>query len=258
MTTPSSSLVIRTVVPEITTFSVPFLRFGKFKFGGRSTVIKLSSGNLAIFSPIPLSSDVTSTLTSIGGSVSYIIAPDMEHHMQLGPYKTAFPTAVVIAPEGLREKRAKQGDQDVPVDFAFSKTNKNGMKLPEEFLRDFEVEFWDSHANKEITLLHKPSRTLIEADLLFNLPAREQYSNTDEDPTKGPWTKLVMYFMNTTLGHKGQQRFNWYVACKDKPSWAESARRVAAWDFDRIIPCHGDVIETDGNDVFRRLFAWHL
>lgn len=49
-----------------------------------------------------------------------------------------------------------------------------------------------------------------------------------------------------------------YVASKDKPSFSASAKRVAAWDFDRIIPCHGDVIETGGSDVFRRLFAWHL
>ena len=49
-----------------------------------------------------------------------------------------------------------------------------------------------------------------------------------------------------------------FVACKDRASFAASARRVADWDFDRIIPCHGDVIETGGNAVFRRVFAWHL
>jgi len=129
--------------------------------------------------------------------------------MHLGPYKTAFPSAVVIGPEGLREKRAKQGDQDVVIDIEFTKANKQEIKLSEEFSRDFDVEYWDSHANKEITLLHKPSHTLIEADLIFNLPAREQYSNTGEDPSKGAWTKLALYFMSTTPGLKGHQRFNW-------------------------------------------------
>ena len=32
---------------------------------------------------------------------------------------------------------------------------------------------------------HKPSRTMIEADLLFNLPATEQFSKSGTDPRSG-------------------------------------------------------------------------
>lgn len=37
---------------------------------------------------------------------------------------------------------------------------------------------------------------------------------------------------------------------------AESARVISAWDFDRIIPAHGDVIETGGKEIFNRLYGW--
>jgi len=258
MAAPNPHLVIRTITPQISTLSIPFLRFNRAKFGGRATLLQLSSGSLAVFSPIPLTPDVRAHITQLGGRVGYIIAPDLEHHMQLGPYKSAFPAAVVIAPEGLREKRAKQGDQDVPVDFEFTKENKNSLMLPDELAREVDVEYWDGHSSREIVLLHKPSRTMVEADLLFNLPASEQYSRTGENAGKGWATRLAHFFMNTTPGHKGQQRLNWYVLPKDKASFAASARKVAAWDFDRIIPCHGDVIETGGKDVFLRVFAWHL
>lgn len=30
---------------------------------------------------------------------------------------------------------------------------------------------------------------------------------------------------------------------KDTKVFKEQAQRVAAWDFNRLIPCHGDVIE---------------
>lgn len=40
---PSKVMVIRKVTPEITTFSVPFSRFGLFKIGGRGTL-----GNIPI------------------------------------------------------------------------------------------------------------------------------------------------------------------------------------------------------------------
>jgi hypothetical protein len=35
---PTEAMVIRKVTPEITTLSVPFARFGVFKFGGRGTI----------------------------------------------------------------------------------------------------------------------------------------------------------------------------------------------------------------------------
>jgi hypothetical protein len=201
--------IIRLAAPSLTIYSLPFLRFNRIKFGGRATVIRLSSGSLAIFSPIPLTADVRASIASLGGTVRYLIAPDIEHHMQLGPYKTAYPQALVMAPEGLAAKRRKQGDQEVPIDYEFTAANKRSIKLPEEFAQDLEVEYWDSHASKEITLLHKPSKTLIEADLLFNLPATEQYSNAKESATSGIWTKIATAFMNTKPGSKGQQRFMW-------------------------------------------------
>jgi len=35
-------------------------------------------------------------------------------------------------------------------------------------------------------------------------------------------------------------------------------KTVAEWDFERIIPCHGDVIEKDGKKAWRELFKWYL
>jgi hypothetical protein len=40
---PSKVMVIRQVSPAITTLSVPFLRFGRFKIGGRGTIGKWSA-----------------------------------------------------------------------------------------------------------------------------------------------------------------------------------------------------------------------
>jgi hypothetical protein len=37
---PDDSMVIRELVPGVTTLSVPFARFGRIKFGGRATVGK--------------------------------------------------------------------------------------------------------------------------------------------------------------------------------------------------------------------------
>ncbi|KAF3214033.1 hypothetical protein TWF106_008430 [Orbilia oligospora] len=257
-TDPSKTAVIRQVTDAITTVSVPFLRIGLLKFGGRATITKLSSGGLVVFSPTVLTDEVASTVTSLGGQVSYIVAPDIEHHLNIGPWKAAYPTAQVIGPTVLYQKRQKQGNEDVPFDFSYNSENKNSLILPEDFTRDFELEYWDNHMSHEIALLHKPSGTLIEADLIFNLPSKEQFSKTDIDATKGFWTKVSMHLF-TSLAGKSQQRFLWYGASsKGRAGFNRSAKVLDGWEFDRIIPCHGDVIETGGKATFRRLFAWHL
>ncbi|KAF3931472.1 hypothetical protein ABW19_dt0204166 [Dactylella cylindrospora] len=254
---PNSFLVTREVTDSITTFSVPFLRAGLIKFGGRATVAKLSSGGLLVFSPVPLTDDVSSTITALGGQVDYLVAPDMEHHMNLGPWKAAFPAARVIGPAELYDKRKKQGNEDVPFDFPLTAANKKTIEFPADFTADFDLEYFDGHMAKEVVLLHKPSRTVIEADLIFNTPSNEQYSKTGEDPKSGFFTKLAMHIWTTTQG-KSQQRFIWYAAAKDKKSFNASSKIVDGWDFDRIIPCHGDVIETGAKSVFQRLFAWNI
>ncbi|TVY87196.1 hypothetical protein LAWI1_G008556, partial [Lachnellula willkommii] len=183
---PDDVMVIRDLVPGVTTLSVPFLRFGRIKFGGRATIVKLQSGSLAVFSPVALTPTVKSKLESLGNKVSYIAAPDLEHHIFLSAWASAFPSAHIIAPDGLAEKRAKlsQTDKDVtnvPITTVFTAANKRSIRISEEFDAEFEYEFVDAHPNKELVFVHKPSRTLIEADLLFNLPATEQYSRTGED-----------------------------------------------------------------------------
>jgi hypothetical protein len=39
---------------------------------------------------------------------------------------------------------------------------------------------------------------------------------------------------------------------------SRDAKVVAAWDFDRIIPCHGDVVETGGKQVWLDAFQMYL
>lgn len=64
--------------------------------------------------------------------------------MKLGAWKKEYPQAKIIAPSGLREKRAKQKDEDIQFDYEFSAENKRTLKLPEEIEREFDVEFFVS------------------------------------------------------------------------------------------------------------------
>ena len=179
--------------------------------------------------------------------------------MSLGPWHQAYPNAKVIGPEGLPEKRTKQKNEDVPFATVFTTKNKETIKVDPEFDAEFDYEFVSAHMNKELAFFHKPTKTLIQADLLFNLPATEQYSKSNDSPTTGCFTKLFMSLNNTQGPALGQKRFIWYaMSSSDRPGYNKSIAKINGWDFDTIIPCHGDVIESGGKGIFQKVFEWHL
>jgi hypothetical protein len=228
-----------------------------------SYAVRLQTGNLAVFSPVTLTDKVRAHLQTLG-PVAYITAPDIEHHIHLSSWSAAYPNAHIIGPEGLPEKRAKANGSDKSVTLLnfgtiFAKKGKENIKVTEEFDREFDYEFIEAHPNKEIVFHHKPSRTLIEADLLFNLPAKEQYSKTNIDPSSGIFTKLAATLQSAQGTAIWQKRILWYAfSSSDRPSFNKSIQKIESWDFVNIVPCHGDSWVGDGKGVFQKVMQWHL
>ncbi|KAG8985675.1 hypothetical protein FRB94_001934 [Tulasnella sp. JGI-2019a] len=234
-----SDLVIREVTPGVWTFSRPFLRAPFIPFGGRSTAIKLADGSVWLLASTKPDEETLTKIREIG-PVKYIVAPDVVHWLNLQKFSEAFPDAKVIGVEGLEAKMP-----------GFKFTGLYG-KDPAGTTYGFEPEiiahYFAGFDNKDVAFLHVPSKTLIEADLLFNFPPLEQYSKSKESgrtwvPLIGslnPWKGIHKTFLNK-LG-KG-------------PSMKDDAKVVAGWDFDRVIPCHGDVIETRGNEAWKTAYA---
>lgn len=221
--------------------------------------VKLSTGSLAVFSPVSLTPEVRETVDSLGGNVKYITAPDLEHHLHITSWKKAYPQAEILAPEGLWEKRQSNPEfKDTLFQHVF-RNDGSPRTISAEFDADFDSEYVHGHGSRELVFLHKPSRTVIEADLLFNLPAHEQYSKTPEKSKPNFLTKLVLPLLSTAPPAMGHKRFAWWILSpRDRPAFTESVRRIEQWDFDRLIPCHGDVIETGAKGVFRDVMAWFL
>ncbi|KAF2126013.1 hypothetical protein P153DRAFT_298307 [Dothidotthia symphoricarpi CBS 119687] len=255
---PEKVMIIRDIVPRtVTTLSVPFFRFGRIKVGGRGTIVRLQSGALAVFSPVALTEDVKRKVAEMG-EVKYITALDAEHHIFLGPWHTAYPNAQVMGPESLPEKRASQSVEQVPFAHVFSKA-KPVTTISPEFDAEFDWEYVPAHMNKEIAFLHRPTRTLIQADLMFNLPATEQFSRSGVDANSGILTKIFVALQSTYGSATAQKRVVWWgTSASDRSGFAKSVARMDKWDFQRIVPCHGDVIESGAKDVFRKVFGWHL
>ncbi|PIL27777.1 hypothetical protein GSI_10930 [Ganoderma sinense ZZ0214-1] len=233
-----SDIVIREVTQNVWTFSRPFTLLGFAPVGGRSTAIKLQSGDVWILASTPLTDETKQKLADLG-DVKYIIAGNAFHYLFVKDYKEAYPNAKVIGPEDLPKKKKLE----FTLDGEYSAANPDAKF-------GYEDEIIGCHftgfANRDIAFLHKPSRTVIAADLLFNNPPHEQYSKSTESPKSLLFSGLIPTGLSMRLFLMAKQ--------DNKAEMIRDAKTVASWDFDRYIPCHGDVIETGASAAWRS--AW--
>jgi hypothetical protein len=169
---PQNCTVIRDISPEITTFSVPFNRFAPFGFrnfvavGNRSTAIRLHNNRILLLNPVPLEPKIQATLTALGG-VDFI-ASDLGHHLSVKSYLDVWPDAKTIGVPGLEKKR-----KDVQWDFICGDWMKGGPEEVFGFSEDIETVFFEGFITYCVAWYHKPSKTLIQSDLMMNLPCTE-------------------------------------------------------------------------------------
>jgi len=233
-----SETTIREVTPGVWTFSKPFAR-GPFAFGGRSTAIRLQNGGVWVLASTPLDTETKAKLTELG-AVKYIVSPDAEHHFFLAEFKKAYPDAKLIAPVDVLTKH-----KELEFDGAWGR-DEEGTKYG--FEDEIEHQYFSGFKNKDVAFLHKPSKTLIEADLIMNTSKMtEQYAKTKTSPKV---LGLNLGFGPYSWFHP---HFCWALG-DDKAAMARDAKLVQGWDFTRIIPCHGDVIETGGKEAWNAAY----
>ncbi|KAJ7098322.1 hypothetical protein C8R44DRAFT_811339 [Mycena epipterygia] len=233
-------LVIREVTPDITIFSKPFSRFGIFPFGGRSTAVRLSTGDVWVLASTPLTHDTKAAIDKLG-PVKWIMAADAMHHMFLAQFKKVYPQAKVIGVEGTAEKKKKEG---LTIDGAYG-VDPAGTKYG--FEDEIYACYFSGFAAKDVAWFHASTKTLIVGDLLFNLPGKEQYSKSKSGsklPIVGgidPWGSVHKHFV--------------WGQGKDKVAMKRDAETVLGWGPERVIMCHGDVIEKDAPKAWSSAYS---
>ncbi|KAF7348520.1 hypothetical protein MVEN_01369500 [Mycena venus] len=256
-------LVIREVTPDITIFSKPFARFGILPFGGRSTAVRLSTGDVWVLASTPLTPDTKAAIDRLGpvGDGWGRSAPHV--------FWKEYPEAKVIGVEALIEKKQAEG---LVLDGAYG---KDAPDTKYGFEDEIYACYFSGFANKDVAWFHASSKTLIVADLLFNLPGNEQYSKSKTKakvPIFGkldPWGSVHKHFV------WGQGKDKACVLLSFCPSYlgsvevevdfgfelsamARDAKTVLGWKPERIIMCHGDVIETDATKAWASAYSKYL
>jgi hypothetical protein len=198
------------------------------------TVIRLTNGGLLVHSPTRLDLASQVQFQKLGPIVA-IVAPSWWHDLFLREYLNAYPDARFYgAPTLLRWNRS--------LPFA-------------EVLGDSEPSLWKGEINQvhvqgiglfldEVVFYHRPSRSLIVADLLFNLSEKDA------------WITRTMGSL--VIGPFPGCRFArlYRPAVTDRRRMRTAVERILDWDFEQIIVGHGAVVESNGKEVFRTAFRW--
>ena len=181
------------------------------------SVLRLASGDLVIHSTGPFTAQDAADIRA-EGKPRWLMDVMMRHDTFAKQGRAAFPEATYLAPEGFSEAVG------FPAEPLVNQPDWNG-----------EVEVLPLAgvpSMKEHVVLHRPSRTLIVADLFF-----------DFGPDASAWTKFVMLLAVGPHHDPGVPR-PLRMAVKDKEAFQGSLATMMSWDFDRLIPGHGDVIES--------------
>jgi hypothetical protein len=202
------------------------------RLGNRMVAIRLADGGLLLYSPVLLD-DAEAAALQQKGEVVQLLAPNLMHHLALPAAVRRFPQARLRAPHGLERKRP-----DVRIH------ERNDDAPPPSWAGIVEALAFDGAPSvQETVLIHRPSRTLICADLLFHFV----------DP-EGLWTRAYLR-MNRALGRPAQTLVH-QAAVKDRAAAHASIDRILERDFDRVIMAHGEVIETGGREAVRDATSW--
>ena len=205
------------------TFEAP-QRFYGLEVGARMTAVPID-GQLLLHSPIDLDPRVLEPL----GEPRWLLSPNRLHHLHAGPW-LARGLEGWAAP-GLPEKRPDLSFHHV-VEQPCEPFGEAVRLVP---LRCFSL-------TNEVVLLHRPSRTLVVTDLVFNFT------------TEAPWlTRAAMWASGA------------YPGCRcsllervgmDRALAREEIGGLLELDFDRLVPAHGAVVESGGKEALRGAYGW--
>lgn len=205
------------------------LRFLGAEAGRIMNVVELGDGGLFVHSPAPLDDPLRAALERLG-EVRFVVAPSRLHgHVSMPQWRAAYPSAEQFGGPGLA-KRRKELELDGELGDA-----------PDPRWADVldQAPFRGNPLLPEVEFLHRPSRTLITADMAMNFGPRSARAVRLMARTSRMYERLrpTPLFRATMLRRE--------VARRD-------TARVLEWDFDRVIPGHGAIWESGGKAALRR------
>ncbi len=203
-------------------------------FRGRMVVARLADGGLWLWSPIPIDDALAAQITALG-EVACVVAPNALHHLHFTAALERFGGARGwIVPKLATKRPALAGHQPL------------GDTPPAAWAADFDQHrIAGAPGLDEVVFFHRASKSLLVTDLVFNIL---EYRG---------WISGLVFRMAGVHKRLAQSRLL-RTLTKDRAAAAASAQRILAWDFERVIMAHGEIIEEDARARMTEALGWML
>lgn len=220
---------------EIWIFDGEPVQFLGLPFSTRMTVIRLSSGELWVHSPIKLSESMTEKIDSLG-SVKYLIAPNHLHHLFISEWIAVYPNAEVYGTNEVIKKRS---------DISFHASLNNSQDYA--WGPDIEHElFSGSPLMEECVFFHNGSSTLIVTDLV------ENFSGQDFNY----WQRIVAKGVGI-LSPNGKTPLDWRLSFMfGKAEARKHLNRLLSWNPRILVMAHGEIVNENAERFLQQSFKW--
>ena len=158
-------MTLTTVVPDALWVSERAVWFSGVRLRARSTVVRLADRRLLIHSPPTPTRELCDALNAIG-EIAYLVVPNCFHHLATPAFAASYPSATVVGPRSAAAKnRALKCHLELDADSFQS-------AIPEcEVIKLDGCPFLD-----ESVLFHRPTGSLIGADLLISACAKDHFT----------------------------------------------------------------------------------
>ncbi|MDQ2817067.1 MAG: DUF4336 domain-containing protein [Candidatus Eremiobacteraeota bacterium] len=200
----------------------PTVRFFGMPYPTRMIVVRLVDGSLWVNSPVAATREEAGQLEHIG-PIAHLVSPTRLHDWRLKQWAEFFPQAQVW------------------------KARVLGDAPPQAWKADIDqLIFRGSRVLSEAEFFHRHSRTLIVGDFIQNF-----------QPYQGRVLRnAFLRFGGILQGGAPRDLRLSFAGKRHTELGRESLRKLLAWDFDKLVPAHGDCVDGEAQSFVKRSFRW--
>lgn len=201
----------------------------------RMTVLRLDGG-LCVHSPVVIDDSTRAEIEKLGEVIA-LVAPSNCHHLYFSSAQHAFPRARTFGTVDVQRKR-----EDLRFDELI------GDEAPPCWAGQMDHVFVGNRIMREVEFLHQASRTLVAVDLVENFSEQTAGTNTA--------LRVMMKGLGMWDRPRPAPELRWFT--RDREAARKAIERILAWDFDRAVIAHGDLLNRRPHDAIRQAWHWVL
>ena len=200
------------------------------RFPRRMTVLALSGGRTAVFSPVALHEPAMRDIEEFG-TPTFLIVPNGFHRLDSRIWKLRYPEMKVICPPGAKKRVGEAVKVDATTD------------IMDDADVDFIVVKGTRQMESALVVRRSEATTLVVNDLISHVRHPQ-----------GMGANIMARLFGFGVKHPQMAREVKWLLVRDKPALAQQMREWADDpDLKRIIISHGEILDDRPDEVLRRV-----